>query len=181
MKQLDQDRITAELGVAPIFINSSDFSAQSRKRLYWTNIPVAPYEPSMEIVFDILDHNCADDLEVKYKEQYKPLAPDRKRVDICRQPNKIGYIRRNDQGYGVYSTIGKSVSLTTGSGLGGCTGLYMIGNTIRKLNALEGERLQKMPDGYTAVGKLKNTARLRLLGNGWTASVISHILQGIPS
>ena len=32
-------QITAELGVEPILINSALVSAQSRQRLYWTNIP----------------------------------------------------------------------------------------------------------------------------------------------
>ena len=32
-------QITAELGVEPILINSALVSAQSRRRLYWTNIP----------------------------------------------------------------------------------------------------------------------------------------------
>ena len=39
MKQDSQDIITKYLGVEPITINSSLFSAQNRKRLYWTNIP----------------------------------------------------------------------------------------------------------------------------------------------
>jgi len=34
-----KEQITAELGVEPIMINSALLSAQSRKRLYWTNIP----------------------------------------------------------------------------------------------------------------------------------------------
>ena len=34
-----RDQITAELGVTPIMINSALVSAQSRQRLYWTNIP----------------------------------------------------------------------------------------------------------------------------------------------
>jgi len=39
MKKESQDIITEYLGVEPIEINSSLFSAQSRRRLYWTNIP----------------------------------------------------------------------------------------------------------------------------------------------
>lgn len=39
MPQEAKDIITEQLGVEPIFINSSLFSAQSRKRYYWTNIP----------------------------------------------------------------------------------------------------------------------------------------------
>ncbi len=34
-----RDEITRQLGVEPIMINSALVSAQSRKRLYWTNIP----------------------------------------------------------------------------------------------------------------------------------------------
>lgn len=34
-----RDEITKQLGVEPIMINSALVSAQSRKRLYWTNIP----------------------------------------------------------------------------------------------------------------------------------------------
>ena len=39
MTKENKDRITAEMGVKPIMIDSCIFSAQSRKRLYWTNIP----------------------------------------------------------------------------------------------------------------------------------------------
>lgn len=40
-----RDAITSELGVEPVFINSADFSAQIRKRYYWTNIPIAEWTP----------------------------------------------------------------------------------------------------------------------------------------
>lgn len=39
MPQKDQDIITKTLGVEPILIYSGKVSAQSRYRLYWTNIP----------------------------------------------------------------------------------------------------------------------------------------------
>ena len=45
-----QKKITKQLGVEPIEINSADFSAQDRKRLYWTNIPVdLNYEKSYSL------------------------------------------------------------------------------------------------------------------------------------
>lgn len=47
---------------------------------------------------------------------------------------------------------------------------------IRKLTPVECERLQTMPDGYTAA--VSNTQRYKGLSNGWTAEVIIHILQG---
>lgn len=49
-------QITAELGVEPILINSALVSAQSRQRLYWTNIPsVELPEDRGLILLDILE------------------------------------------------------------------------------------------------------------------------------
>jgi len=49
-------QITAELGVEPLLINSALVSAQSRQRLYWTNIPgVELPEDRGLILFDILE------------------------------------------------------------------------------------------------------------------------------
>ena len=47
---------------------------------------------------------------------------------------------------------------------------------IRKLTPIECERLQTLPDNYTAA--VSNTQRYKGLGNGWTAEVIIHILDG---
>lgn len=47
---------------------------------------------------------------------------------------------------------------------------------IRKLTPVECERLQTLPDNYTKA--VSNTQRYKGLGNGWTAEVIIHILNG---
>ena len=47
--------------------------------------------------------------------------------------------------------------------------------TYRPLLPLEMERLQTLPDNYTEGGS--NTQRKKMLGNGWTVDVISHILS----
>ena len=49
--------------------------------------------------------------------------------------------------------------------------------TYRKLTPAECERLQTVPDGYTA--RVSNTQRYKMLGNGWTVDVIAHIFKGI--
>ena len=46
---------------------------------------------------------------------------------------------------------------------------------IRKLTPIECERLQTLPDNYTAA--VSNAQRYKGLGNGWTAEVIIHILN----
>ena len=47
----------------------------------------------------------------------------------------------------------------------------------RKLTPLECERLQTIPDNYTE--GVSNTQRYKMLGNGWTIDVISHILRNM--
>lgn len=47
---------------------------------------------------------------------------------------------------------------------------------IRKLTPVECERLQTLPDGYTRA--VSDAQRYKGLGNGWTAEVIIHILNG---
>ena len=60
------------------------------------------------------------------------------------------------------------------------TGLYKIDlpdgeYLIRKLTPLECERLQTLPDNYTA--GVSNTQRYKAIGNGWTVDVIAWIFS----
>jgi DNA-cytosine methyltransferase len=48
---------------------------------------------------------------------------------------------------------------------------------IRKLTPIECERLQTVPDNYTA--SVSDSQRYKMLGNGFTVDVIAHILKGI--
>ena len=47
----------------------------------------------------------------------------------------------------------------------------------RKLTPIECERLQTVPDNYT--NHVSNSQRYKMLGNGWTVDVITHIMKGI--
>ena len=49
----------------------------------------------------------------------------------------------------------------------------------RKLTCRECERLQTVPDDYTA--SVSNTQRYKMLGNGWTIEVVAHILQNMKT
>ena len=56
------------------------------------------------------------------------------------------------------------------------TGVWTKDN-FRKLTPIECERLQTVPDNYTQ--GVSNTQRYKMLGNGWTVDVITHILKNI--
>ena len=101
---------------------------------------------------------------------------------IC-TPVRIGQYGKGGQGQRIYSVRGKSVTLSAnGGGQGAKTGLYKIDlpdgdYIIRKLTPVEAERLQTLPDNYTA--GISNTQRYKCIGNGWTVDVIAHILGGL--
>ena len=46
---------------------------------------------------------------------------------------------------------------------------------VRRLTPIECERLQTLPDDYTA--GVSNSQRYKMLGNGWTVDVIAHIFR----
>ena len=60
MKKEYQDVISSYLGCEPIEINSSLVSAQNRKRLYWTNIPMAAMPEDKGILLKDIVHENAD-------------------------------------------------------------------------------------------------------------------------
>ena len=74
MKQEWKDIISDLLGVQPIFINSADFSAQNRQRLYWTNIPIAPWTPCNDKLQDILEVFKEEDWYVNRDKAYTMTA-----------------------------------------------------------------------------------------------------------
>lgn len=53
----------------------------------------------------------------------------------------------------------------------------LVNGYIRKLTPVECERLQTLPDKYTAC--VSDSQRYKALGNGWTVDVIAHIFKGI--
>ena len=101
---------------------------------------------------------------------------------VC-APVRVGHYGKGGQGQRIYSVVGKSVTLSAnGGGQGAKTGLYKIDlpdgdYIIRKLTPVEAERLQTLPDNYTA--GISNTQRYKCIGNGWTVDVIAHILGGL--
>jgi len=76
----------------------------------------------------------------------------------------------------IFDVNGKSHALTrefaNNTNIGTSNNLYW-----RKLTPLECERLQTVPDNYTK--GVSNSQRYKMLGNGWTVSVIKHILKNI--
>jgi len=186
MSKESKAKITEIMGVKPIMINAALVSAQSRKRLFWTNILVKELPEDKNILLkDILQPDAEVDkrmtsnskafcLDANY---HKGSSAEHSIEKKVRTMVKIGHIGNTDgQANRVYSDEGKSVCLSSNSGGSGAkTGLYEIKENIRKLTPIECERLQGLPDNYTE--GISNTQRYRCLGNAFNVDVIVHILK----
>lgn len=167
-----RDQISKELDVDLMYINSNLVSAQNRERFYAFNWLVEQPKDREIVVRDILEHGYHD---INY---FHKSVFTKEPSGIISKPEQIGIINKGRQGERIYSILGKSVNLMAMSGgLGAKTGLYLTApDEVRKLSPIEAERLQTLPDNYTAA--VSNTQRYKGLGNGWTAEVIIHILNG---
>lgn len=168
MKDSDRDIITEALGVEPIMINSSLFTAQDRKRYYWTNIPILPLpEESLSVLKDIMIHNPEEKLF--YKQDFEFHGWDKKQIATLN-------LKCHDIGKRVYNPNMKCATLTAVTGGYQEKKVYDNGR-CRKLTPLEYERLQGMKDNYTE--GIANSKRYCACGDGWTIPVITHILKGL--
>lgn len=177
MKNVWKDLIDNLIGVNRFEMNSNLFSAQNRRRLYWTNITGITEPKDKGIVFsDIIfkgEHRFIDDkwkLQRIAKTKYK-MSSGVFQFDISGRGHKSQYDR-------AYPTTGKIGTLSTTSGsmkiaLDPDKGIY------RRIHIVEAERLQNVEDNYTNVPGISLSNRFAVLGNGWTVDAISHIFSFI--
>jgi len=215
MKEEHQDRISEGIGVEPIMVNSQDFSAHHRKRLYWTNIKIDQWVDKGIVLNDILEDGFSDrdksycvdanyfkggSMKMYYEKARRQLVFDTVHKRGCRQVG-IADIKGYDIIKRVYDPDYKGPALTTMQG--GWRQPKVATDELhwRNLTPLECERLQTVPDGYTEYGNfddgkriiddvlvdhfvedirhISNTQRYKMLGNGWTVAVISHIIKNM--
>ena len=142
-----KNAISEKLGVEPIMINSALVSAQQRKRCYWTNISNVTQPEDKRILL----------------------------MDILESGMPINALNGKSRTVKAqYYKTGPANALR-GDGFGAT--MVHDGQAIRKLSPVEVERLQTLPDNYTA--GISDTQRYKCIGNGWTVDVIAHILKNM--
>lgn len=185
MKKEWIDKIGDFVGVDHVVINSNLVSAQNRLRYYWANFTITQPKDRGLVMLDILNKGSwiRDDSIVPITQHSSRVglkcigAIDRNR----RWGNDGKTLQRNfSQGERIYSVSGKCPTLSANMGGTAGSGNVLISNDIsrllyRRLSAVECERLQTVPDGYTSSSS--DLQRHKMLGNGWTVDVIVHILR----
>ena len=155
MKKEHLTVISEQVGVEPVFINSALVSAQNRQRYYWANWEIA--QPGDKCVFlaDVIESGavdreksyCIDACYYKGGSVNNYMDKKRRQVALCQSEQRLCVFEKNDT------------------------------RPVRKLTPIECERLQTVPENYTA--HVSNSQRYKMLGNCWTVDVIAHIFRSI--
>lgn len=196
MRKESQDEITRLMGVDPIYFDSTLVSAQTRKRLYWTNIVSAsdfimPDDRGI-ILNDILEYG-SECFVHEFRNGEHRYTPKTKANTICanyfkgidnhQQRTCVKQVNPSKQSGGtqpyeqnrVYDVRGKGVAITANK-----AHVYNVGtmDKYRKLTPVEVERCFGLPDNYTA--GVSDTARYHGLGNGWEVNTIMEFFKHLP-
>ena len=159
-----EDVITKELKLKPILFDAALVSAQSRERLFWSELTQSFKLP--------------EDQNIKLGDVIKGA------VNGCGyrgRKNKDGVyyypqtIRTDNKANCLITRLG-SVVEKTGEKYG--TGFYVNKKGESKLLTIEqAEILQGLEKGYTKVKDVSNTARVKMIGNGWSIPVTGTIIK----
>jgi DNA-cytosine methyltransferase len=180
MKKIFEQVITEYLGVKPIKLNSNIFSAQDRRRVYWTNIPLNKLPDDCNIfIKDIVGFES----EIPFKEAVIDEVRKYTSRDFQISISKKGRIRphRFDAKKSGISEVG---TLTNPSDkcvtiIASHTPKTYRSNPfeIYELNRNECEKIQGVPENYTSIVSERQSKKM--LGNGWNVDTIAHIFGGL--
>jgi len=147
------DIITEYTGVDPVLLNSSLVSAQSRARYYWVNWKIKTPVDRGILLRDVLEDAPTPPAGLAIRDKSKCLR-------VGGRGSAFGDRHEWDIPF-------KRVS--------GGVGTHAV---TRRYSVTECERLQTLPDGYTA--GVSDTQRFKMLGNGWTVDMIIELLRSSP-
>lgn len=172
MKKESLDVISELMGVQPIFICSSSFSAQKRKRWYWTNINVKNIPKNNLCLDDILESRVEDYLYLNEKQINRAI--EKHKAQVHKTGSKMGTVKfptpRNEKSKCLTALVIKGDRSVTH---------IQDEKGIRILSPLEREKLQTLPDNYTNC--VSDRHRVEMIGSGWTIDVIAHIFSSISN
>ena len=189
-----KDQISRELGVDLMYINSALVSAQNRQRFYAFNWDVEQPEDRGIVLRDVLESGE----NLSYNEKSYALSARCIGVGYRNRREEDGKLYRRFETHGeekanALTTVQTDSMVAEPIRIG--TNVYLVANglitikdkqypiklddglyIIRKLTVKECCRLQTLPDDYCRA--VSNSQAYKGLGNGWTADVIIHILNG---
>lgn len=207
MSDAIRQSITDTFGFEPICINSQNVSAQNRERLYWCGLlqPDGSYikacipQPNNtnSLLINILDSDDFKTLSEKemeymakgtngrYSDRWTYLIkPGEKDKSCCITANihkgvpynVCAYPAQNNSRYKTYKVENQTINV---NGMLSTVKIKDGFYVFRKISVKECMRLQTVPEWYQF--PVSDTQAYKMLGNGWTVDVISHIINSMIS
>ena len=184
-----------ELGYSVFYdvLNASDFELpQNRERIYLVcfrkDLTINRFEfpkPTLKKVALInfletqpKDVKIIDRPDIKINKTYAPIKNIFGEIELPNKPIQVGIVNKGGQGERIYDPYGHAITLSAyGGGIGSKTGLYKIGNTIRKLTPRECARIQGFPDTFKIVSSPSQA--YKQFGNSVAVNVLKAILKKV--
>lgn len=164
MKKEFQDIISKYLGVSPITINSNVHSAQTRKRLYWTNLNYQESIGSLDLI-DILQTHS----------HIYPCAIRGRYVDI-KKTKQFLEVNKNINKSNCLTTVNKD-SLLTNIPKGKHLKEKLSKNNFRNFTKIERSRLMGLSDSFFE--NITENQSVKICGNGWNVDTIKCFFKNI--
>ncbi len=173
MKKEWIDIISNELfWIRPVEINSSLVSAQNRRRLYW--VWKRNGDSYNQISFSLPSNKNIKMRNIMQSFVDKSYFLSKEEIENIKKRKSYQNPLKH-----ILLPQSKSPTLTARGAWEYHSWMILIRDKwkIRKLTPLECERLQTLPDNYTAW--IDKSERYKMLGNGWTVDIICHIFKSI--
>ncbi|MCL4159841.1 UNVERIFIED_CONTAM: hypothetical protein GTU68_015342 [Idotea baltica] len=174
-------------------LNTSNFGLpQNRERVYIVGFNNTYFD---DVEFEFLNPKLTSALEdilekkpkngkiierddISFYRNFKPTKNIFGEIEIPNKPIQIGKVNKGGQGERIYHPKGHAITLSAqGGGAGSKTGLYKIGNAIRKLSPRECARLQGFPENFITPNSIP--AAQKQFGNSVSINVLQFILKVI--
>lgn len=176
MRKQWEDIITQYMKVEPVHLCSSLVSAQTRKRIYWANWEFeAPKDRLIHLTKLIDDKNFINPASINGR-KINPATGKREDSNPNIPYTQCLQVKKDNSKMGCLTTVAKDSILSSLP-----PGRYVdafnmeVGKDWRYLTALEYERIQTLPDGYTE--GYNDSTRKAMIGNSWTVDMIAHIFS----
>ena len=176
MRKQWEDIITQYMKVEPVHLCSSLVSAQTRKRIYWANWEFeAPKDRLIHLTKLIEDKKFTNPASINGR-KINPATGKREDSNPNIPYTQCLQVKKDNSKMGCLTTVAKDSILSSLP-----PGRYVdafnmeVGKDWRYLTALEYERIQTLPDGYTE--GYNDSTRKAMIGNSWTVDMIAHIFS----
>jgi site-specific DNA-cytosine methylase len=163
--------MTDFLEVNPMKMDSVLVSAQRRERFYWTNIQnITPPKDKGLKIRDIIYDNNYEVFQDERIERTKIFTKNYVKWDLSGK----GHYSQQDRAFYLDGTMGTIPRAYPTNKMN----IYLGEDRYRRCHPIEAERLQTLPDNYTAMVD-STRKRLGLIGDGWTVDLVAHMFENI--